>query len=166
MTRKIFSTFFFDENLRDLKFQQMETIKERLIQIAKLHGLSVRAFEEKCGLGRGNISNMGNASSIGSDKLSKILDTFPAIDIYWILTGEDSPREQKLRDPEPAPAEDSQLIAKLLNQAEEIGKLKEGAANLEAMLTEANATIEHLRKEKNANTIAQGLTQTAPAVAP
>ena len=48
----------------------METIKDRLISIAKFQDLSIRAFEEKCGLGRGNISNMGPNSAIGSDKLT------------------------------------------------------------------------------------------------
>ena len=65
----------------------MSTIKERLIKMAEFEGLSIRAFEERCGLGRGNISNMGPNSAIGSDKLTKIVDAFPETDINWILTG-------------------------------------------------------------------------------
>lgn len=63
-------------------------IKDRLKQLAQTEGLSMRAFEETCGLGRGNISNMSQEGGIGSDKLTKIIDTFPKVDLYWLLTGE------------------------------------------------------------------------------
>ena len=64
-----------------------ETIKDRLKQLAQNKGLSIRSFEETCGLGRGNVSNMSQDGSIGSDKLSKIFDAFPDTDLYWLLTG-------------------------------------------------------------------------------
>ena len=63
-------------------------IKDRLKQLAQTEGLSMRAFEETCGLGRGNISNMSQEGGIGSDKLTKIIDAFPKVDLYWLLTGE------------------------------------------------------------------------------
>lgn len=65
----------------------MRTIKERLTSLASYHGLSMRAFEDKCGLNRGNISNMGDGSSIGSDKLSKIFDTYPDVNPLWLISG-------------------------------------------------------------------------------
>lgn len=114
----------------------MDTIKDRLIQLAQLQGLSIRAFEEKCGLGRGNISNMGPSSSIGSDKLTKIIATFPGIDIYWVLTGKDSPTEFRGYDGfnDMPHSDDPQLLNKLLAQAEEIGRLKERVKQLEQRL--------------------------------
>lgn len=69
----------------------MSTIKERLYETAVNKGLSVRSFEEMCGLGRGNISNMKENGAIGSDKLAKIVDTYPDLDIVWLLTGKSSP---------------------------------------------------------------------------
>ena len=66
----------------------MDTIKNRLKRLAQTEGLSMRAFEETCGLGRGNISNMSQEGGIGSDKLTKIIDAFPMVDLYWLLTGE------------------------------------------------------------------------------
>ena len=72
-----------------------ETIKDRLKQLAQNKGLSIRSFEETCGLGRGNISNMSQDGSIGSDKLSKIFDAFPDTDLYWLLTGEKKSRNQR-----------------------------------------------------------------------
>ena len=66
----------------------MDTIKNRLKRLAQTKGLSMRSFEEACGLGRGNISNMSQEGGIGSDKLTKIIDAFPMVDLYWLLTGE------------------------------------------------------------------------------
>lgn len=109
----------------------MTTIKERLYKIAEFEDLSVRAFEEKCGLGRGNISNMSPNGAIGSDKLSKILDAFPHVDLNWILTG----REQKpIEGTDVWEGTNTILLEKVIKQAEEIGKLKERITQLEQRL--------------------------------
>lgn len=100
-----------------------DTIKERLKQLAQSKELSIRAFEETCGLGRGNISNMSPDGSIGSDKLSKIIDTFPDCDIYWLLTGRGNPNVKAPVDVALSTNEQP-LLDKLLEQAEEIGRLK------------------------------------------
>lgn len=65
----------------------MESLKDRLKLFADYKGLSVRAFEEECGLNRGNVSNMKDLGALGSDKLSKIIDRFEDIDVYWLITG-------------------------------------------------------------------------------
>lgn len=109
----------------------MTSIKERLISIAEGEGLSVRAFEERCGLGRGNISNMGPNSAIGSDKLTKILDTFPNIDLNWILTGVE---QKTIEGTEATDGTNSMLLEKVITQAEEIGSLKERIRQLEQRL--------------------------------
>lgn len=109
----------------------MTSIKERLISIAENEGLSVRAFEERCGLGRGNISNMGPNSAIGSDKLTKILDTFPNIDLNWILTGVE---QKPIEGADATDGTNSMLLEKVITQAEEIGRLKERIRQLEQRL--------------------------------
>lgn len=108
-----------------------DTIKDRLKQLAKAKGLSMRSFEEKCGLGRGNISNMSPGGSIGSDKLSKIIDTFPMVDVRWLITG------QKKEASKDIPKGDSELIAIIREQAEEIGRLKARVEELERHSGEA-----------------------------
>jgi phage repressor protein C with HTH and peptisase S24 domain len=65
-------------------------MKKRLLEIVDFMKLSVRSFEVACGLQRGNISNMTDESAIGSDKLSKIIDSFPFFNAEWILTGKGS----------------------------------------------------------------------------
>lgn len=65
----------------------MKNIKERLEHLSQYYGLSMRKFEELCGLNRGNLSNMGPDSALGSDKLSKISDNLPEINLNWLVTG-------------------------------------------------------------------------------
>ena len=65
----------------------MKKIRDRLYKIAEYKGLSMRKFEEVCNLKRGNISNMTEYGTIGSDKLSKIIDAISDINIEWLLTG-------------------------------------------------------------------------------
>lgn len=88
----------FDENVIN--------IRQRLIGIAKYKGLSVRAFEEFCGLKRGNISNLSCDSNIGSDKLSKIIDATPEVNVDWLLTG----RGKMLSEERLSNREDARLV--------------------------------------------------------
>lgn len=63
-------------------------LKDRIKVFADSLGLSIREFERACNLTRGNISNMTGA--LGSDKLSKIIDTHPQLSVYWLLMGHGS----------------------------------------------------------------------------
>lgn len=71
-------------------------MKDRLLALAGHYGLSVRAFEQACGLMRGNIGNMSDNGTIGADKLSKIVDRFPSINSEWLLTGDGSMHKYEL----------------------------------------------------------------------
>jgi hypothetical protein len=63
-------------------------MKEKLYKLADYLNVSIRSFESRSGLQRGNISNMAPDGAIGSDKLSKICAAFPLINLEWLLTGE------------------------------------------------------------------------------
>lgn len=69
-------------------FEKILNMKERLLKMIDYLELSVRSFESICGLQRGNISNMTEKSTIGSDKLAKIIDVFPIFNVEWLLTGQ------------------------------------------------------------------------------
>lgn len=71
------------------------TLKSRLKAVASYNGLSIRAMEEKCGLSRSVIGNMSETGVLGSDKLSKILDTFRDIDPLWLISGEGNMLKEK-----------------------------------------------------------------------
>ena len=131
----------------------VETIKDRLKQLAKDKGLSIRSFEETCGLGRGNVSNMSQDGSIGSDKLSKIFDTFPDTDLYWLLTGEkkSSDNRKEVAHQADTPTETpfvTQLLDTITQQAEEIGRLK---ARIEELERRRGDNAGHAQTSENAN---------------
>ncbi len=125
------------------------------------------------GISEGTIRSYRNGTTPKADVLEKIVITYE-VNAMWLLTGVGD-----MTAPNPSPlhtlglTSESSLVeffkqfdpmlqqrdAKLLKQAEEIGQLRE-------QLAQARREIEQLKKGKNANTIAQGHTQAAPAVAP
>lgn len=116
-------------------------LKERIKRFSDSIGFSIREFERACGLTRGNISNMTGA--LGSDKLAKIIDTYPELNLYWLLTGQGEMIREELSAPMVAPPtiiyerdpRDIQLIAaqeKTIARDEElIASLRQIIGNLE-----------------------------------
>ena len=67
----------------------MKNLKNRIEKITQLYAISMRELESKCGLKRGNLSNIKDNGTIGVDKASKILDAFPEILPEWLLAGKE-----------------------------------------------------------------------------
>lgn len=62
------------------------TIKERTYSFIEYKGITVKKFEELCGLSNGYISSM--RKGFGSDKLNNVLIMFPELNREWLLYGE------------------------------------------------------------------------------
>lgn len=62
------------------------TIKERTCSFIEYKGITVKKFEELCGLSNGYISSM--RKGFGSDKLNNVLTMFPELNREWLLYGE------------------------------------------------------------------------------
>lgn len=62
------------------------TVKERLVRFIKHSGLSVNAFEKKCGFSTGFVGNM--RKSMQPDKIQTISKLFPTLNTNWLMTGE------------------------------------------------------------------------------
>lgn len=62
------------------------TIKERAYSFIEYKGITVKKFEELCGLSNGYISSM--RKGFGSDKLNNVLTIFPELNREWLLYGE------------------------------------------------------------------------------
>lgn len=63
-------------------------ILSRIKQYLDLKGISIRAFELKCGFSNGSFaSQLKNGKTIGIDRLENILNSFPDINTEWLLTG-------------------------------------------------------------------------------
>lgn len=62
------------------------TIKERTYLFIEYKGITVKKFEELCGLSNGYISSM--RKGFGTDKLNNVLKIFPELNREWLLYGE------------------------------------------------------------------------------
>jgi len=71
-------------------------MKERIGQIAKHYGYSVRRLEDKCQVGHGNFSRA--TAILGFDKVAKIIDVYPEISATWLLTGRGEMLKQTSND--------------------------------------------------------------------
>jgi len=62
-----------------------ENIINRLLLYIKYKGITTAKFERSVKTGNNYLKNV---KSIGSDKLSKILEIYPDLNIVWLITGE------------------------------------------------------------------------------
>ena len=61
-------------------------VKERLLLFVKYKKISVKRFEELCGVSNGYVSAI--RKSIGGEKLNNVLKAFPELNREWLLYGE------------------------------------------------------------------------------
>lgn len=61
-------------------------IKNRLIQFIQHKQMTVKAFEESCGMSNGYISSM--RKGLGTEKLNNVLTKYPDLNREWLLYGE------------------------------------------------------------------------------
>lgn len=62
------------------------TIKDMAIEFIKFKGITMKTFEQKCGLSSGYVTSM--RKGFGPDKLSNVLTAFPELNRDWLLYGE------------------------------------------------------------------------------
>lgn len=69
-------------------FLIMNKVQERLRQFIYEQGLTVKAFEESVGLSSGYVKNI--SKSLQPDKLEKIAEVYPMLNIDWLMIGRGS----------------------------------------------------------------------------
>lgn len=62
------------------------SIKERIYTFIKYKDITVKKFEEMCGLSNGYISSM--RKGFGTEKLNNVLKLFPELNREWLIYGE------------------------------------------------------------------------------
>lgn len=62
-----------------------KTAKQRLMDFIASKNISIRSFENKCGLSNGYMKSLRKSPT--SDKLQSILEAFPELNSKWIMTG-------------------------------------------------------------------------------
>lgn len=63
-----------------------QTIKERIYLFCRNQNISIKAFEQLCGMSNGYISSM--RKGLGGQKLNNVLSAFPTLNRNWLLFGE------------------------------------------------------------------------------
>lgn len=122
------------------------TVKERIKEFIIYKGLSVRSFENKCGLSYGYIANI--RVSIQPEKVMSIAEQFPDLNTGWLLTGEgkmlkDEQSKAEINNATVAiPAEAWDVIKK---QAESLASKDRQVEELITLLKKGNA-----QKDENA----------------
>lgn len=64
----------------------METIKDRTMLFVRCKGLTMKSFEDMCGLSTGYVTSM--RKGFGAEKLNNVLNAFPDLNRDWLLFGE------------------------------------------------------------------------------
>ena len=111
-------------------------IKSRTYLFVNHKGLTMKKFEELCGLSSGYVSSM--RKGFGRGKLDNVLTAFPDLNREWLLYGEgemlitETPTEEKIKEiPNVAPAVNECLDCRIL----------------QVRLEEKQATIDSLREQ-------------------
>jgi len=150
------------------KEQNISPIKQRILSFAGTLGISKREFYSKIGVSRGTLESR---TGITEDVITKFFATYPEVNIEWLMLGKGdmlktkrisviknsaSTQESKDKDSEiyqhlqtfPGNILDKLLAvisdkdSIIVEQAEEIGRLKERIVQLEL---EKNASLESLQ---------------------
>lgn len=75
--------------------QILYTTIDRILYFADSQGMSIRTFAKSVGISH---SLLGKTKALGSDKLEKILSTYPDLNPVWLLTGKGEMLEKKSED--------------------------------------------------------------------
>lgn len=65
-----------------------KAVQERVRSLCRSEGITIAAFERSISASNGYVNSI--SKSIGLDKLLKILEVYPNVDVNWLITGEGS----------------------------------------------------------------------------
>lgn len=120
-----------------------KSIIENIKKFILLKNLSVSNFEFKCGIKSGLIGAASkNNGAIGSDKILKILETFPEIDANWLLLGKGEMIKNEEKGEKNIAIQNNKNGDNHMN----IGEYAEKVKGLEAMVAKQEKEIEFLRE--------------------
>lgn len=98
----------------------MTNIKERVLQVTDLKGISKEKFFNDLGVSYANFKGKAKEKALSSDVLANIIAKYPEISSYWLLTGEG---EALLSEKKHITQEKSILEVRINNQDREIDRL-------------------------------------------
>lgn len=118
------------------------TIKDRILTFIKHCGIKKVDFFSECGIQPSNFKGKNLKSSPGGDMLVNILTLYPHLSAEWLMRGiepiliDENSSSIETNQTNQLAEPDLNLINKMLEQAEEIGRLKQCIVELEKKLLE------------------------------
>ena len=119
---------------------------ERLKQFIDYKGIAISAFEKSIGMSNASFGkSLKNGGTIGADKLGNILQTYPEVNLYWLITGvgemlkSDQPENPMGEQPEP----DTSLVEYLKRKVAELEGKVEKLTDEKADLLQQNAVLKY-----------------------
>jgi transcriptional regulator with XRE-family HTH domain len=120
------------------------TTKERTIRFITSKGLSVKKFEEICGLSNGYINSM--KSGFGNNKLSQVLTAFPELNRDWLVYGEGD--MLKLEAPQSSKGDNTIQVTGTNVDMRNINQSKAAYDESKRIIKELESRIEELLEDK------------------
>lgn len=121
---------------------------DRLMHFIKYAGISARQFDLSIGASNGYTLRMKkNHASIGSDVIERIIQTYPQINLIWLITG-----EGEMLNPDPSLLDKEELNLTEQQRLELMieDKIKERhQKELQELLSEVTSEIEKRRVDKD-----------------
>ncbi|MDH7913973.1 helix-turn-helix transcriptional regulator [Winogradskyella sp. SYSU M77433] len=104
---------------------------ERLQKVIEFYGETASGFAEKIGVQRSSISHILSGRNKPSlDFVMKILDTYPEVELYWLLNGKgEFPRNEKIQE-------------EIKTDIQPVKKISEPENNISAQNSTPNTTSE------------------------
>lgn len=122
-------------------------MKERLIKYIKCKFISQKEFCEVIGVSHGYISAI--KKSIAPDKLQRISELYPDLNIDWLITGQGEMLRDVQRDEVASPALSVDVMSYLREKDDEIRELRARIDELTRALHEKEIEIVELKKENH-----------------
>lgn len=108
------------------------TVTERLLSFINQKGVSRNAFYARTGIGNGAIDKKGG---MNSSSIEKVLEEFPDLNLYWLITGKKDKQGAAIVDIE------SDKSSELLDAYRKITQLREKLDKAEEELENANQEL-------------------------
>ena len=122
---------------------------KRLEIILDYYNLSASVFADKLGVQRSGLSHLLSGRNKPSlDFVLKLVESFPEVDLYWLLNGQGSfPKQETEKEitstAPPAPKHDT-VLKDLFSENEESEKEVETIIENKEVITESNTDIERI----------------------
>lgn len=125
-------------------------VLERIKQFIDYKGIAISAFEKSIGMSNASLGkSLKTGGTIGADKLGIILNTYPEINLRWLVTGEGemlraSPQPKLAADQIPSLSNTEILLRDLLAERDnEVRALQEIIWELKEEIGRLKNQLEH-----------------------